>query len=150
MLETFAKASASPKPRNFAALCWAIFRKRTTVLSELARCFVRPRRHIHRLKRIWQFVSNLRFNFQAVMDAICLHNLAMALWASGRRVALGHLYKAVIAANPTAPLQARPKQQAACRTIAVSRDTYRGRTFTAPTVRLSNNAAPLLAAHDVR
>jgi len=65
---------------------WAIFRKRTTVLSELARCFVRPRRHIHRLKRIWRFVSNLRFNFQAVMDAICLHNLAMVLWASGRRV----------------------------------------------------------------
>ena len=86
--QNFCKGIRLTQARNFAALCWAIFRKRTTVLSELARCFVRPRRHIHRLKRIWRFVSNLRFNFQAVMDAICLHNLAMVLWASGRRVVL--------------------------------------------------------------
>jgi len=74
--------------RNFTLLCWAIFRKRTTVLSELARCFRHPRRHIHRLKRLWRFVSNPRFNFQAVLDALCLHNLALALKAGGRRVVL--------------------------------------------------------------
>ena len=84
----FCKGFCVTQQRNFTRLCWAIFRKRTTVLSELARCFRRPRRHIHRFKRIWRFISNSRFNFQAVMDAICLHNLALALKAGGRKVVL--------------------------------------------------------------
>lgn len=84
----FCKGFRITQLRNFTLLCWAIFRKRTAVLSELARCFSRPRRHIHRLKRIWRFVSNPRFDFQAVMDAICLHNLAFALKAGGRKVVL--------------------------------------------------------------
>jgi len=84
----FCKGLRATQVRNFMFVCWAIFRKRTTVLSELARCFSQPRRHIHRLKRIWRFVSNPRFNFQAVMDAICLHNLALALKAGGRKVVL--------------------------------------------------------------
>ena len=84
----FCKGFRATQRRNFSLLCWAIFRKRTTVLSELARCFSRPRRHIHRLKRIWRFLSNRRFNFQAAMDAICLHNLFMALKAGARKVVL--------------------------------------------------------------
>ncbi|MCD6351834.1 MAG: hypothetical protein J7M26_06930, partial [Armatimonadetes bacterium] len=67
----FCKGFRSAQVRNFVLIGWAIFRKRATVLCELARCFHRPRRHIHRLKRLWRFVSNPRFNFQAVMDAIC-------------------------------------------------------------------------------
>ena len=84
----FCKGFRATQRRNFSLLCWATFRKRTTVLSELARCFSRPRRHIHRLKRIWRFLSNRRFNFQAAMDAICLHNLFMALKAGARKVVL--------------------------------------------------------------
>ena len=67
----FCKGFRATQRRNFSLLCWAIFRKRTTVLSELARCFSRPRRHIHRLKRLWRFVSNAPFDFRAAMDALC-------------------------------------------------------------------------------
>ena len=84
----FCKGFRITQVRNFTRLCWAIFRKRTTVLCELARCFHRPRRHIHRLKPIRRFVSNSRFNFQVVMDAICPHNLALALKAGCRKVVL--------------------------------------------------------------
>ena len=107
----FCKGFRATQRRNFSLLCWALFRKRTTVLSELARCFSRPcalegrrensldaghhcivllrlRSHIHRLKRIWRFLSNPRFNFQAAMDAICMHTLFMALKAGARKVVL--------------------------------------------------------------
>ena len=70
MLKAFCKGIRLTQARNFTALCWAIFSKRTTVLSELARCFIRPRRHIHRLKGIWLFVSNLHFSFQAAAKPI--------------------------------------------------------------------------------
>ena len=84
----FCKGFRITQVRNFARLCWAIFLRRTTVISELARAFKRPRRHSYRLKRMWRFLSNPRFNFQAVMDAVCLYNLAMALAAGACKAVL--------------------------------------------------------------
>ena len=83
----FCKGFRATQRRNFSLLCWAIFRKRTTVLSELARCFSRPRRHIHRLKRLWRFLSNPRFNFQAAMDALCSAACFMPLRSNACRLA---------------------------------------------------------------
>ena len=135
----FCKGIRLTQARNFAALCWAIFRKRTTVLSELARCFVRPRRHIHRLKRIWRFVSNLHFNFRAAAKPI--HKSSPGAGPARLPVQSNdwrQLY--------TSSKLGRSDRQ---RAITVSRDTYSAGP-SQPPVHLSKHAILLLVAHDVR
>ncbi len=73
---------------NFTVLCYALALLRTCILSRLANVIDGPQRHIHRLKRLWRFISNPRFPTSNIMDAICVHNFNAALAAGARRVVI--------------------------------------------------------------
>ena len=67
-------------------LCWRFFQTLSHKLGAQFNASVPG--HVHRFKRICRLVSNSRFNFHAVMEAIWLHNLALALKAGSRKVVL--------------------------------------------------------------
>ncbi|MCX7597477.1 MAG: transposase [Armatimonadetes bacterium] len=73
---------------NFVRLCTALWLTRSLVLSQLALVMEGPKRHAHRLKRLFRFLSNPRFPAQQVMDRLAMHNLAAALQVGARKIVL--------------------------------------------------------------
>ena len=67
--------SLSPRLRktqetNLALLSSAIIIRKSLCLSELARAYPGPKRHCHRLKRLWRFLENVRLDWTVVRRSL--------------------------------------------------------------------------------
>jgi len=55
---------------NLALLTSAIIARKSLCLSELARAYPGPKRHCHRLKRLWRFLENLRLDWAVIRGSL--------------------------------------------------------------------------------